>query len=335
SGAQNSYVGGISGTEINFSGHTNFTLELWANGPAGQVGETTLIAKGIGANGTTATEQFSIEISGGNYRFFIRSGGNVYEADATVGPDGTWQHVVGVYDDVGGNMYIYINGELQDSKATAPGGLNTTTSPVSIGSKRTGNDPNYNGGFNGTIDEVAIYGFALSAPQVQAHYAAAYGPSLPPTISKQPSSLTNYVTLPAIISVGAYGTVPLSYQWKKGGVPLTDDGIHINGAATASLKVSPLVLGDSGTYSVTITNVNGTTNSATVTLTVLAAPVTPPPIPGLVLHLPFDNNLTDTTGRGNNGTGKHNGANAPASFVGDGVLGAALHYETDTNSVST
>jgi len=299
------------------------------------VGETTLIAKGIGANGTTATEQFSIEISGGNYRFFIRSGGNVYEADATVGPDGTWQQVVAVDDDVGGNMYIYINGELQDSKGAAPGGLNTTTSPVSIGSKRTGNDPNYNGGFTGTIDEVAIYGFALSAPQVQAHYAAAYGPSLPPTISKQPSSLTNYVTLPGIFSVGVYGTVPLSYQWKKGGVPLTDDVIHINGAATANLKVSPLVLGDSGNYSVTITNVNGTTNSATVTLTVLAAPVTPPAIPGLVLHLPFDNNLTDTTGRGNNGTGKHNGANAPASFVGDGVLGAALHYETDTNSVST
>ena len=34
-------------------------------------------------------------------------------------------------------------------------------------------------------------------------------------------------------------------------------------------------------------------------------PTAPPPIPGLVVHLPFNNALTDVTGRGNNAVGIH------------------------------
>jgi len=44
-----------------------------------------------------------------------------------------------------------------------------------------------------------------------------------------------------------------------------------------------------------------------------------------VLHLPFDNNLSDVTGRGNNGSG----VGGP-TFVSDGKLGQALRYVTTT-----
>ena len=69
-------------------------------------------------------------------------------------------------------MYIYVNGVAGTSSTTVPGGLNDTLTPVSIGSKRTGNDPNYDGTFNGTIDEVAVYNKALSADQVFADFGA-------------------------------------------------------------------------------------------------------------------------------------------------------------------
>ena len=85
----NLYVGNISGSAINFTGHTNFTIEVWANAPAGQSDQATIIAKGIGANGTTETEQFSLDVSSGLYRFFATHGTTVYEADATIGPNGT------------------------------------------------------------------------------------------------------------------------------------------------------------------------------------------------------------------------------------------------------
>jgi hypothetical protein len=70
----------------------------------------------------------------------------------------------------------------------------------------------------------------------------------------------------------------------------------------------------------------------------LTAPTTAPAIPGLVIHLPFDNNLADVTGRGNNATSLHTATNVyggggsttptPASFV-PGVLGQAFHYTTE------
>jgi len=332
SGGLNSYIGDITGPGVLFSGHTNFTIELWANGPSGQGDESTLIAKGSGSSGTLATEQFSIDVAGGNYRFFTRGGGNsFYEADASTGPNGTWQHIVGVYDDAGSTMHIYINGVDQGTGGTRPAGVRSFSNPISIASKHLGNDPNYDGAFAGSLDEVAIYPYALSVGQVQAHYAAAYGPSLPPTISIEPASLTNYVTLPASISVGAYGTVPLTYQWFKGASPLSDGG-SISGSSSAKLTIKPLDLTDAGNYTVRISNVNGVTNSAVAALTVLPAPTTPPSIPGLVLHLTFDNTLADSSGRGNNATSMHTTYTATSSVAPtylDGQLGQSFHYSSD------
>lgn len=337
SGQLNSYVGNIT-PGVLFSGHTNFTIEVWANGPPGQSDESTLIAKGSGSSGTLATEQFSIDVTGGNYRFFTRGGGNsIYEADAGTGPSGvgpnnTWQHIVGVYDDAASTMHIYVNGVDLGQGGTRASGVRSFSNPISIGSKHLGNDPNYDGSFAGSIDEVSIYPYALSAAQVSAHYAAAYGPSLPPTISIEPTSMTNYVTLPSSFSVGAYGTIPLTYQWFKGASPLSDGG-NIAGSSSAMLTITNLALTDAGNYHVNISNVNGNTNSATVALTVLPAPVTPPSIPGLVLHLTFDNTLADATGRGNNGTSMHTTFTATntvaPTYALDGKLGQALHYSSD------
>jgi len=339
-GVLNSYVGQISGTEVNFQGHTNFTLEAWVNGAAEQSDAAGIIAKGTADNGSpnNAAEQFCIDISAGKFRFFTRGNANaLFEADAAVGPNGTWQHLVGVYDDAGGQMYLYVNGELSGQGTTRGGGLRASSHPVSIGARRGGVSPDYDLDWNGEVDEVAIYNYALSAPQVAAHYAAAYGPSLPPTITVQPASLTNFVSLPAKFSVGAFGTVPLTYQWFKGATPLSDGGT-LAGASTANLTIDPVAPSDAGNYSARITNPNGVTNSAVAVLTVLNAPSTPPAIPGLVVHLPFDNNLGDATGRGNNASSLHTATNVYAgggsttptapSFV-PGVLGQAFHYTTE------
>lgn len=338
----NSYVGNVSGTAINFPGHSEFSLEAWVNAPSGQSDEATIIAKGIGNTGTTRTEQFSVDVAAGNYRFFFVRNGNIVECDATVGPNGTWQHIVAVYDGqnlLGGgtNMYIYVNGQLSGQLANV-NGPNTTTSVLSIGSKRLGNQPDYEGTFNGTIDEVAVYNTALSAATVQAHYAAAYGSNLKPFINLPPQNTTNYAGLPATLSVSAAGTVPLTYQWKK-------NNVDIPGATDSSISFTPLVSGDQASYSVGITNSVGSTNSANVFLAVLPPPSSPPNISGLVLHMPFDGNLLDTTGRGNNGTGKHsttnvasgggttNNVNPDPSNGGlfeytAGELGQGLHFTT-------
>jgi hypothetical protein len=145
------------------------------------------------------------------------------------------------------------------------------------------------------------------------------------TILSQPVSVTNYVSLAATFTINAYSTSPLSYQWKK-------NGVAIPGATQRSLTLQPLAFGDAGTYMITISNANGSLDSSPATLTVLSPPATAPDISGLVLHLPFDTNLTDATGRGNNGTAIHltsGSSNVSSATFVSGMLGAALHYASD------
>ena len=325
-----SYVGGISGTAINFTGHTNFTLEAWVKAQSGQNDEATIIAKGIGASGTTRTEQFALDVSDGVYRFFTTGGNTLYEATALEGPNGTWQHIVGVYDDLNtygdatNHLYIFVNGQLQGTGPVRPRGLNATDSAVSIGSKRMGNDPVYDGTFDGLVDEVAVYNRALDAATIQAHYAAAYGTSLAPFIAVQPAPITNYVGLPVTLTVAAAGTVPLTYQWKKNGVDIPE-------GTSSTLTLAPTTYDNTGLYSVGITNSIGGVLSQAASVTILTPPTNSPAIPGLVAHLPFANNsLADVTGRGNSGVGVGH-----PTFVNDGVLGSALHYETTVDASST
>jgi len=152
----------------------------------------------------------------------------------------------------------------------------------------------------------------------------AYGASSPAIVT-QPVSQTNYVSLSATFFVNAFSTVPLSYQWMKDSVPIT-------GATQNSLTLRPLAQGDAGSYVVQVTNVNGTLDSSPATLTVLPPPTNAPDISGLVLHLPFDNNLVDATGRSNNGTAIHltaTSSNVSSPTFVTGMLGQALHYSSD------
>ncbi|HEY6170393.1 MAG TPA: immunoglobulin domain-containing protein, partial [Verrucomicrobiae bacterium] len=103
------------------------------------------------------------------------------------------------------------------------------------------------------------YGAATSGV---AHLAV--DPVSPPVITVAPKSATNYVGYSATLSAQAVGASPLAFQWIKDGQPLP-------GANAASLTIGPLQTNDAGTYSVTVTNDYGLTNSAAAQLVVLPA----------------------------------------------------------------
>ena len=318
----NSYVGNISGTAINFQGHTSFTLEAWVKGAAGQADESTILSKGTGASGTVASEQFSLDITGGKFRFYTRGkGANIFGATATEGPNGTWQHVVGVYNDTENSISIYVNGVLEGSGAPPSYGLRASSDQVTIGAKHLGNAPAFDGPFVGSIDEVAIYPIALDANTINLHFASIYGSNTKPFFVVLPQPVTNYAGLPASVSALAAGSIPITYQWKHNGSPIPN--------ATDSTYIIPaLALSDAGSYNVVASNGAGSSNSASAAITVLTAPTNAVAIPDLVLHLTFDNNLTDVTGRGNNATNR-----GATSFV-PGQLGNALAYNTDINDTN-
>ncbi len=84
----------------------------------------------------------------------------------------------------------------------------------------------------------------------------------PVTITSQPASVSVIPGASPVLSVGAAGTAPISYQWLKNGVP-------ISGATASTYTLSNVQLLDSGAaYSVVVGNPVGSATSATATLSV-------------------------------------------------------------------
>ena len=88
-----------------------------------------------------------------------------------------------------------------------------------------------------------------------------------PEIGTQPANMTRNAGSNAVFSVVAQGTSPLSFQWRKNDVNLTDGG-NVLGATTNTLTVSGVLLTDGGNYTVIVTNAYGSTTSVVATLTV-------------------------------------------------------------------
>jgi hypothetical protein len=100
------------------------------------------------------------------------------------------------------------------------------------------------------------------------------GPSVwgqAPIITNSPASQTNTVGTSAILSVGASGTAPLSYQWYWGGVRLP-------AATNNTLVIGLFNVLQAGNYTAVVSNALGSATSAPASLTVLGPPVvvTPP-----------------------------------------------------------
>jgi outer membrane protein assembly factor BamB len=88
-----------------------------------------------------------------------------------------------------------------------------------------------------------------------------------PSITSEPQSRTNVAGTTATFSVTATGTEPLIYQWRKGGVGLTDGG-NVSGATTPNLTLTNVQLTDAGDYTVTVSNIAGSVTSQVARLTV-------------------------------------------------------------------
>ncbi len=125
--------------------------------------------------------------------------------------------------------------------------------------------------FNGAIDDVAVFGRALSKTELVAIYSAAAGAvNYAPIITKEPEFPLPYAGQTVQFRVVGGGSDPLSYQWKSGpsGGPYVNlsDGGRISGATNATLIISNVADADAGDYLVTIANAFGSTNSTVANL---------------------------------------------------------------------
>ncbi|MBK9374161.1 MAG: LamG domain-containing protein [Holophagales bacterium] len=130
------------------------TIDAWIN-PATTGGRVVDKITAGGADG------YLLDTHGGVVRLIV-DGQSV--SGATTLPTGAWSHVAGVYD--GAEMRVYLNGTLDGSLGT------TVAIPVNALSVRIGAASDGGSLFNGLIDEVEVFGRALSQPEIQAIVAA-------------------------------------------------------------------------------------------------------------------------------------------------------------------
>ena len=85
-------------------------------------------------------------------------------------------------------------------------------------------------------------------------------------------SVSAVVGTPATLEAHAGGFGPLTYQWRKDGVDVSDGG-PVSGATTESLTVGPVSFDDAGSYDVIVTDACGSITSNAATLSVEFADV--------------------------------------------------------------
>jgi hypothetical protein len=164
---------------------TQFTLEAWVKG------DQVTSNKGILTKESTNNVSYKLRFS--NDRFTITTSfdgtaaTNLNQSGTSVA--GTWYHVVGVYNSP--NMYLYINGSLNNSVATSGGSVFNGTAPINIGSQGNGSQP-----FDGIIDEARVSNIARSAGWILTEFNNETSPSSFFTVGGQegPGSFNAYET---------------------------------------------------------------------------------------------------------------------------------------------
>ncbi len=150
----------VPGTDaLNFS-TGGFALSAWVqfSGTAGAGNNYPIVSKHI------CSEQsgYILMLYNDKLTFWLAGAGG-YNTLSTPDnyTDGKWHQVVGVYD--GTTQYIYVDGVLKSSAAL-------TYAVFNIANWALGGYNGCNGGFNGKVDEIKIYGKPLDASEVQAMY---------------------------------------------------------------------------------------------------------------------------------------------------------------------
>ena len=93
----------------------------------------------------------------------------------------------------------------------------------------------------------------------------------PLQITHQPQTQLAFLGDPVSFTVSTFGSLPVSYQWRKNGKNISDAG-NLSGANTRTLLLTNISSADAADYSVVVSNALGSIASVTALLEVIASP---------------------------------------------------------------
>jgi hypothetical protein len=226
------------------------------------------------------------------------------------------QHVALTYDRSSQTARLYLDGALVADEVVGSI-VPATATPLYFG-KRIAPVTGSGTVFKGLMDEVSLYARALGQVEIQSIVAASKSGKcaalIAPFIVAQPAGSTNAVGEPALLSVTAVGSSVLTYHWRRDGMPIIEE-------TNPSLSFTSSKAGDSGTYSVIVSNSAGTVTSSNAVLSV-RVPECSASSDGLVAWWRGDGATTDMIG-GNtaviSNAVTYTSAKVGAGFVFDGT----------------
>ena len=252
-------VDGLAASGSTFTNPQVYSLELWFNSKSTTGGK--LIGFGNTATGTSSNYDRHIYLQDdGKIVFGTYTNGTNTITSTSSYNDSAWHYVVATQSDTG--LKLYVDGGLV--------GTNPATQAQSYtGYWRVGGDTTWGSSsayINSIIDEVAVYGSALSAADVSSHYSLGKGTAAhtPPTAAFTTSTNALALTADSSTSSASSGSI-VTRDWSFG------DGTSATGTTVTHGYAT------SGTYTVTLTvaDDSGARSSATKSVSVAAANLPP------------------------------------------------------------
>ncbi len=148
-----------TGVERNFE--DSFSVSAWFNPDETPSDGQRLVADDDNNNGWALSYG---DPGSGQLRFFVRGMDAVSLDTSSIIDAGTWYHVVGVFDADGNDRYIYVDGVREASDTADTGTPSTDAGNVTIGDEGVNGESK---NFDGQLDDVRVYPYALSDEQVQ------------------------------------------------------------------------------------------------------------------------------------------------------------------------
>lgn len=246
------------GSSAKIAAPTEFTTEVWFRTTTNRGGK--LIGYGNLASGNSGSYDRHVYMTNDGRLIFGVYPGGVRTIQSGAGyNNGQWHHVVASQSSAG--MRLYVDGQLVASDASV------TTAEGYTGYWRVGGDSlgswvsvptsHY---FAGSIDEVAVYPYALSLSQVRNHYGIGMGLEAP-TATFVSNATDLSVAFDASGSTAAGAASIASYSWDFG------DGSPTQTGATVSHLYSA---GGTRTVTLTVVDSNGLSATHQQEITVLA-----------------------------------------------------------------
>jgi hypothetical protein len=162
--------GGKYGKAISLNGTSDYAYT--ADSPSLDMGKMTVSAW---IKTTNSSEQCIVErnnstfyfcTNGGKLRYWVSGVAATWTASNKSINDGGWHHVLATWDGV--NKKLYIDGVLDITEAGTGGDMGSGSYGLNIGVRINSGVPNYY--FNGLIDEVKLYSYALTSDEVKLDY---------------------------------------------------------------------------------------------------------------------------------------------------------------------